>query len=51
VIFHHITVEVEKRFPEEKDVRYIGVSGFLFLRFIGAAILGPKLFEIMEGIS
>jgi Ras GTPase-activating protein 3 len=40
--------EVQKRFPFEPEARYIGVSGFLFLRFVGAAILGPKLFDIME---
>jgi hypothetical protein len=46
-IFAHLSKEVSRRFPQEPNIKYIGVSGFLFLRFICAAILGPKLFSIM----
>jgi hypothetical protein len=49
-IFAHLASELEKKFPQEPNIKYIGVSGFLFLRFICAAILGPKLFNIMPGI-
>lgn len=48
VIFAHIVSEVEKKFPEEPDARYIGVSGFLFLRFICAAILGAYLYSSLS---
>ncbi|XP_049847915.1 rasGAP-activating-like protein 1 isoform X2 [Schistocerca gregaria] len=44
-VFHHIQVETEKKFADPR-VRYTSVSGFLFLRFIVAAILGPKLFNL-----
>jgi hypothetical protein len=45
-IFQHVQQEVVKKFPGDPVVRYTGVSGFLFLRFICAAILGPKLFDL-----
>lgn len=51
IIFQHLMIEVERRFPTERNARYIGVSSFLFLRFIAAAILGPKMFDLMEGAS
>jgi hypothetical protein len=50
-IFAHLAKALEKKFPQEPNIKYIGVSGFLFLRFICAAILGPKLFNIMLGRS
>ena len=31
-----------------QNVKYIAVSGFLFLRFFTPAILGPKLFALSE---
>ena len=34
------------RFPEDVDIRYSAVGGFIFLRFFGPAILGPKLFGL-----
>lgn len=33
-------------FPDNVEVRYSVVSGFVFLRFFAPAILGPKLFEL-----
>jgi len=34
------------RFPNERDIRYSAVSGFIFLRYFCPAILGPKLFGL-----
>jgi hypothetical protein len=45
-IFQHIQQQVERKFPSDNNVKYTGVSGFLFLRFICAAILGPKMFDL-----
>ncbi|KAL5477805.1 hypothetical protein EMCRGX_G024652 [Ephydatia muelleri] len=41
---------VRDRWPEEKyrDVPYLAVTGFLFLRFLVPAILAPKLFSIRD---
>lgn len=47
-LFHHIQEKVLKRFPEDDSVRYTCVSAFLFLRFFVPAILGPKLFGLIE---
>lgn len=44
-IFAHLQKEVETKFADP-NVRYTGVSSFLFLRLIVPAILGPKLFEL-----
>lgn len=38
------------RFPSEPNIRYIVVSGFIFLRFFCPAILGPKLFGLREDV-
>nr|XP_036849324.1 rasGAP-activating-like protein 1 isoform X2 [Manis javanica] len=41
---------VEEHFPqaEHKDVKYLAISGFLFLRFFAPAILTPKLFDLRD---
>ncbi|XP_055260616.1 rasGAP-activating-like protein 1 isoform X2 [Moschus berezovskii] len=41
---------VEERFPqvEHEDVKYLAISGFLFLRFFAPAILTPKLFDLRD---
>ncbi|XP_029389486.1 rasGAP-activating-like protein 1 isoform X2 [Mus pahari] len=41
---------VERRFPgiEHQDVKYLAISGFLFLRFFAPAILTPKLFDLRD---
>jgi hypothetical protein len=44
-IFAHLQTEVEAKFADT-NVRYTGVSSFLFLRLIVPAILGPKLFDL-----
>lgn len=45
-IFHNLKECATKYFPENKEVRYSVISGFIFLRFFAPAILGPKLFDI-----
>nr|XP_013813874.1 PREDICTED: rasGAP-activating-like protein 1 [Apteryx mantelli mantelli] len=50
VAFKQLRQRVEERFPsaEHEEVRYISISGFLFLRFFAPAILTPKLFNLRE---
>lgn len=45
-IFHDLRECAAKHFPYNREVRYSVVSGFIFLRFFAAAILGPKLFDL-----
>ncbi|XP_058130548.1 GTPase-activating protein [Anopheles ziemanni] len=45
-IFHNLRECAAKYFPQNKEVRYSVVSGFIFLRFFAPAILGPKLFDL-----
>nr|AJE26302.1 Ras GTPase-activating protein [Microdera dzhungarica] len=45
-IFHNLKECAMKRFPENKEVRYSVISGFIFLRFFAPAILGPRLFDL-----
>ena len=43
----HILYEIAIAFfPDNKEVRYSVISGFIFLRFVAPAILGPKLFGL-----
>jgi len=46
LIFAHLSDEVAKKYPDNENLRYTAVSGYLFLRFFAAAILGPKLFGL-----
>ncbi|EPQ01943.1 RasGAP-activating-like protein 1 [Myotis brandtii] len=48
--FKRLHRRVEERFPqdEHKDVKYLAISGFLFLRFFAPAILTPKLFDLRD---
>ncbi|XP_045056729.1 rasGAP-activating-like protein 1 isoform X3 [Desmodus rotundus] len=48
--FKQLHRRVEERFPqaEHKDVKYLAISGFLFLRFFAPAILTPKLFDLRD---
>ncbi|XP_026467337.1 LOW QUALITY PROTEIN: GTPase-activating protein-like [Ctenocephalides felis] len=45
-IFSHLRESAARRFPQDKQVRYSVVSGFIFLRFFAPAILGPRLFDL-----
>lgn len=45
-IFHDLRECAAKHFPQNREVRYSVVSGFIFLRFFAPAILGPKLFDL-----
>ncbi|ELR49797.1 RasGAP-activating-like protein 1, partial [Bos mutus] len=48
--FKQLRQRVEERFPqaEHEDVKYLAISGFLFLRFFAPAILSPKLFDLRD---
>jgi Ras GTPase-activating protein 3 len=45
-IFYNLKECAMKHFPENKEVRYSVISGFIFLRFFAPAILGPRLFDL-----
>jgi len=40
---------VKAKWPDSKNARFSAVSGFIFLRFYCAAILGPQLFNVTDG--
>ncbi|XP_011853331.1 PREDICTED: rasGAP-activating-like protein 1 [Mandrillus leucophaeus] len=48
--FKQLHRRVKERFPEpeHQDVKYLAISGFLFLRFFAPAILTPKLFDLRD---
>ncbi|MGH0133661.1 UNVERIFIED_CONTAM: hypothetical protein FKN15_073428 [Acipenser sinensis] len=50
VAFKQLHKRVEEQFPEaeNEDVKYLAISGFLFLRFFAPAILTPKLFNLRD---
>ncbi|KAL2767764.1 rasGAP-activating-like protein 1 isoform 3 [Daubentonia madagascariensis] len=50
LVFKQLRGRVEERFPqaEHEDVKYLAISGFLFLRFFAPAILTPKLFDLRD---
>ncbi|KAH1024381.1 hypothetical protein HUJ05_003871 [Dendroctonus ponderosae] len=45
-IFHNLKECAMLYFPNNKEVRYSVISGFIFLRFFAPAILGPRLFDL-----
>lgn len=45
-VFYTLREAARKHFPDNREVRYQVVSGFVFLRFFAPAILGPKLFDL-----
>lgn len=45
-IFHNLKECAMIYFPENREVRYSVISGFIFLRFFAPAILGPRLFDL-----
>lgn len=52
-VFAHLQDTVQRKWAgnaANEKVKYSVVSGFLFLRFFCPAILGPKLFGLMDGL-
>jgi hypothetical protein len=50
-IFRRIRSCAEDRYGDfRRNVGYSSVSGFLFLRFLCAAVLNPKLFGLLKGL-
>lgn len=45
-LFHVLRQLAVERFPNNNEIRYSVISGFIFLRFFAPAILGPKLFDL-----
>ncbi|XP_045624845.1 ras GTPase-activating protein 3 [Procambarus clarkii] len=45
-IFSELKELANTYFPNEREVRYSVISGFVFLRFFAPAILYPKLFDL-----
>jgi len=46
-LFHLIAQSVETAFPDDPNIKYTAISGFLFLRYFCPAILSPKLAGIL----
>ena len=45
-LFYVLKELATERFPNNSEIRYSVISGFIFLRFFAPAILGPKLFDL-----
>jgi hypothetical protein len=50
-LFQMIQTTVKEKFPDNENVKYTAVSGFIFLRFFAPAVLGPSLFGLKVGIQ
>jgi len=48
-VFCYLQNRVRQRFPQNENVQYTAISGFIFLRFFCPAILGPTLFDLWSG--
>ena len=48
-LFAHVRAKVIEKFPQDPNIRYTALSGFIFLRFFCPAILSPKLFDLLPG--
>lgn len=52
LIFRHIRACADDRYGDFlRTVKYSSVSGFLFLRFLVPAVLNPKLFGLLKGMT
>ncbi|XP_033096106.1 ras GTPase-activating protein 3-like isoform X2 [Anneissia japonica] len=47
-VFYALKEEAKSHFPNNPDVKYSAVSGFVFLRFFAPAILSPRLFKLRK---
>ncbi|XP_071950386.1 ras GTPase-activating protein 3-like isoform X2 [Antedon mediterranea] len=47
-VFYALKEEAKNHFPDNPDVKYSAVSGFVFLRFFAPAILSPRLFRLRK---
>lgn len=45
-IFYNLRECATTYFPNNREVQYSVISGFIFLRFFAPAILGPRLFDL-----
>ncbi len=50
-VFRMLFTKVAEKYPEDENahLKYIAVSGFLFLRLFAPAILSPLLFGMTDG--
>ena len=50
VVFANLGKRVQEKWPDAaaKNSKYPAVAGFIFLRFFNPAILGPKLFHLVD---
>ena len=49
VIFASIQAAVTEKYPDSRNAKYTSISGFMFLRLISPAIMGPNLFQLNVG--
>jgi len=48
-LFEDIQLKVREQFLDDQRIRYTAPAGFFFLRFIGPALMAPKLFGLVMG--
>lgn len=47
-VFADLSLKVREKYGESHPARYTAISGFVFLRYFAASILGPKLFNLAK---
>ncbi|XP_037076220.1 ras GTPase-activating protein 3-like [Pollicipes pollicipes] len=47
-VFFALKRQAKLRFPDNQEVQYCVLSGFVFLRFFAPALLSPKLFDLTQ---